>query len=273
MWRYRRTFGSRTGHGLMRLDDALHALGKNADMGRHHAEVPLANVVGTVDRSGDFDQNFRLLNRSLYDRWRRMANALESGFEPPPVELIQLGELYFVGDGHHRVSVARELGRVVITARVRRICTTAYGMGCLRLVHLPSKAAERGFLERIPLPDEVRTDLWLDEPADWMRLADAAEAWAMRRLLEGPRPPDRREFAGAWWEEEVMPLLARLRSAGVGLDQRDVEVYMASLRLRDRLGHGNWPADLTDLDLMQKIPGRTFGVRGSGLRRIRDSNP
>lgn len=247
-----RIFGGRTRPRLMRLDDALAALGSDGLMERRVADVPVAQVVGTVDRPDDFDQEFRLVNDHLQGRWRRLADAMSTGLEPPPVELVQLGELYFVADGHHRVSVARELGRLVVTARVQRICTVAYGMACLRAAHLRSKQAELEFLRRVPLPDEVRKDLWLDTPAEWMRLADSAQSWALRRALDGRAPSDRGEFAATWWAEEVVPVLDRVRAAGHGLDLRDVQAYATALAIRDRLGTTDWPQGFeTQWDLPQ----------------------
>lgn len=266
MWRYRGILGGRAG-GLMRLDDALQALGRDGDMGRRVAEVPLANVVGTVARPHDFDQDFRLLNGHLRERWEGLARAVQSGLEPPPVDLVQLGELYFVSDGHHRVSVLRAQGRSVVTARVRRVCTVAYAMACLRAAHLPSKAAERRFLERVPLPQCVRNDLWLDEPGQWMRLADAAESWALRRALDGRVTGDRCELAGAWWGEEVTPVLDRLRAAGAGLDLRDVQLYVTALAVRDRLGLDGWPADPGDC-LWDTVASNNGTRRGAAPRMV-----
>jgi hypothetical protein len=242
---YRR-LTSRGGRGLLRLEDALAALGADGDMGQRTAEVAVADVVGTAGRPFDFDHEFRLVNKALQSRWDGLFRAVASGVEPPAVKLVQLGELYFVKDGHHRVSVARALGRLVVTAHVHRICTIAYAKACLRAAHLPTKAAERRFLERVPLPADRRRDLWLDEPAEWMRLADAADAWGLRWSRTQGRPPDRCELAGLWWTEEVVPMLDRLRAAGVGLDLRDVQLYVTALAARDRLGHDNWRADLID---------------------------
>lgn len=230
----------------MLLDDALAALGRDGVMGRRRDEVPVAQIVGTLGRPGDFDTEFRLRNRELRERWQRVAEAMARGVEAP-VELIQLGELYFVVDGHHRVSVARALGREMVSAHVLRICTIAYALCCLRLAHLPSKAAERRFLERIPLPQQVRTELWLDEPADWARLADAAEAWAFRQSRTGRRLTDREAIAGAWWAEEVTPVLERLRRAGARVDVPDVQLYATALAVRDRYGWSSWPCDLAEI--------------------------
>ncbi len=210
---------------LLSLDDVLAALGDDGIMGRRTTEVPLADVVGSVSRPDDFDQTFRLVNASLRERWKDLAAAVQSGLEPPPVSLIQLGDLYFVNDGHHRVSVACSLRRDVISAKVLRVCTIAYATCRLRLADLPTKAAERRFLERVPLAVDLRCDLWLEGPADWQRLADAAEAWGFRRALEDGRPPDRGELARAWWAEEVMPTVRALRRTGRGHGRRAVQVY------------------------------------------------
>jgi len=233
----------------MRLDDTLSALGPDGSTGHRVADVPVAQVVGTLDRPYDFDQEFRLVNRHLRERWQRLADAMASGTEPPPVDLVQLGDLYFVADGHHRVSVARELGRRMVTARVRWMGTIAFGMACLRAIHLASKQAEREFLNRVPLPDRVREDLWLDTPADWMRLMDAARSWGLERALAGRAPADPTDLAAAWWHEEVTPVLGRLRAAGFGHQVRDVELYATALAARDRLGIPRWPSELTDSEL------------------------
>jgi len=227
--------GRQRGHGLLPLAETLEALGDTGVMERRRADVPLADVVGTVSRPHDFDDRFRLLNRGLEDRWSALATAVESGFDPPPVDLVQLGEVYFVTDGHHRVSVACSLRRPTISANVLRVCTIAYAMCCLRLSHLPSKAAERRFLQRVPLPDEVRVGLWLDRPADWMRLADAAEAWAFRRSLARGRLLGRCELARVWWTEEVAPVVRALRATGIGVSLRDVQLYVAALGAPDGL--------------------------------------
>jgi len=240
-WRRRRT----TLTTLMPLADALAALGGDGTMGRHEEVVALTTVVGSASRSVDFDADFHLINPALRQRREGVAAMLRAGRQPAPVELVQLGELYFVRDGHHRVSAAKSLGWDSLPARVIRVCTVAYAMSCLRTAHLPSKAAERRFLERVPLPDDVRRDLWLDEPADWARLADAAEAWAYRTRSGRPRSVAAPELAAAWWREEVMPVLDRVRT-GAEPGLRDVQLYVTALAVRDRLGSLDWPADLAE---------------------------
>jgi hypothetical protein len=83
------------------------------------------------------------------------------------------------------------------------------------------------FLERVPLPDDVRLGLWLDDPADWFRLADSAEAWGFRRMLAGRPVSSRDELAEAWWHEEVRPVLEQVRRRGLCPPPRDIETYLS----------------------------------------------
>lgn len=80
--------------------------------------VAINQVCGSMGRSGDFDRRFHPLDDRLRSRWISVAMA-RSQFTPlPPVSLVQVGGLYFVEDGHHRISVARALGESAIDAEV-----------------------------------------------------------------------------------------------------------------------------------------------------------
>jgi hypothetical protein len=79
---------------------------------RHYAgmrQVPIRQILGSEGRTGEFDSTFRPLRSHVGPRWQRVAAAWLAGEPMPPVELIQVGEVYYVRDGHHRVSVARAL--------------------------------------------------------------------------------------------------------------------------------------------------------------------
>jgi len=81
-------------------------------------EVPLKKVRGSLGRITDFDCDFNPRTERLRDRWQSVAMAYLHNLGLQPVELIQVGEEYFVQDGHHRISVARALGQVAIEAEV-----------------------------------------------------------------------------------------------------------------------------------------------------------
>jgi hypothetical protein len=80
--------------------------------------VPIARIRGSEGRSRDFDSNFNPLQSHAMERWLRVAEAQRRGMSLPPVQLIKVGEFYFVRDGHHRISVARALGQQEIDADV-----------------------------------------------------------------------------------------------------------------------------------------------------------
>ena len=70
------------------------------------AAVPLADIRGSENRTHDFDDHFHPLHQYTEERWLNIARAMLQDQALPPVELIQVGETYYVRDGHHRVSVA-----------------------------------------------------------------------------------------------------------------------------------------------------------------------
>jgi hypothetical protein len=80
--------------------------------------VRLDQIVGSEGRSADFDANFNPLKRHIRPRWVGIFIALQSGIPLPPVELIRMGNEYFVRDGHHRISVAKARGQLEIEARI-----------------------------------------------------------------------------------------------------------------------------------------------------------
>ena len=128
---------------LLPLEATIDALGRRAEFELGCREVPLSRIGGTVARAEDFDRQFAPRRADLRDRWTRLAGLTASGHALPPVTLVQVGELYFVVDGHHRVSVARALGRVTVDGCVRRICTAVRAYRYLTVAGLAAKAAER----------------------------------------------------------------------------------------------------------------------------------
>lgn len=87
--------------------------------------VPLDRVIGTMGRTTDFDRAFFPRQPRLRERWLRVNRAYYGDAILPPVELIKLGEVYFVKDGHHRISVARAHGQDFIEANVTEMVTSA----------------------------------------------------------------------------------------------------------------------------------------------------
>ncbi len=80
--------------------------------------VPLDKIIGSEGRVQDFDHDFHPLSDHNDQRWINVAVAHRNGITLPPVDLIQVGDEYYVRDGHHRVSVAKANGQKEIEARI-----------------------------------------------------------------------------------------------------------------------------------------------------------
>ena len=207
---------------ILPFEEVVEALGRTGQVDRGLQVVPLDMIVGTVDRAVDFDRGFRPTSARLRSRWERIAAAQRRGEALPPISLFQIGDLFFVRDGHHRVSVAKSLGRDDIDAYVTEV-TTRLKLGAdLRVSELPLKDHERLFRERVPLDVERRARIKLSDPWDFGVLAEAVEAWGFRLMQERGHYYERAEVARAWFDEEYVPV-SELISAGELVERGETE--------------------------------------------------
>ena len=108
---------------MLPFDEVVAALGATSRVDIGEQVIDLDSIVGTVDRRrGEFDRDFRP-SPSTRGRWERIAEARKRGEAMPPIEVFRVGDLHFVRDGHHRVSVARALREKDINARVTEVRT------------------------------------------------------------------------------------------------------------------------------------------------------
>jgi hypothetical protein len=88
--------------------------------------VEIGRIQGSEGRSNDFDRTFHPTQEHTRHRWLSVASARMSGKVLPPIELIQVGEMYFVRDGHHRISVAQAFGEKFMDAFVTKFDVKPY---------------------------------------------------------------------------------------------------------------------------------------------------
>src|SRR5215210_351434 len=169
---------------ILPFEEVVEALGRISEHDRGLQRVPLDSIVGTVDRTKEFDRAFRPTSPRLRARWQRIAEAQRRGESFPPISVYRIGDLHFVRDGHHRVSVARSLGREDIDAYVTDVRTRIGTGEALRLADLPMKSHERLFGERVPLGRDQRARVRPSDPWEYGRLAEGVEAWGFRLMQE-----------------------------------------------------------------------------------------
>jgi hypothetical protein len=211
---------------ILPYEEVIDALGFVSEHSAGTAVVPLDAVVGTVDRGRDFDRRFRPTSGRVRSRWEHIAAAMRRGEAMPPVDLVRIGEIYFVRDGHHRVSVARALGHTDINALVTEVVTRVGAARAITLEDLPTKSHERVFFERVPLPDHARPEIVVTDPWDYDRLAESVEAWGFRTSQERGEPIGRRDTAYLWLENEYRPVVEMLREADLIGAHTPTEAYM-----------------------------------------------
>lgn len=218
---------------ILPFDEVVAALGRRGERHVGLETIALDSIVGTVDRAREFDRRFRPTSRSAKRRWKRIAAATRRGDAMPPIDVYRLGEMHFVRDGHHRVSVARQLGLDVIEAKVTEIETEVGADQSVRLHDLALKSHQRLFFERVPLPAGARERIRLSSGSWYAGLAEGVEAWGFRAMQQDGEFMRRGEVARAWFEEEYLPVVELLRDADLIAERAtETEAYIRVTSLR-----------------------------------------
>ena len=246
---------------VLPYEEVIEALGFVSERFVGLRVVALDQIVGSVDRGRDFDRRFRPTSGRSRGRWEQIAAAARRGESFPPIDVVQVGQIYFVRDGHHRVSVARALGRSDIDAYVAEVVTRIDAHQAMKLSDLPLKSHERVFFERVPVPAPARREIVLSEPDDYPELAEAVEAWGFRAMQSRGEPLDREETASLWLETEYRPVVAMLREAGLIQGSTETEAYMSIACERYRLLRTH---DWSEEVLQRVIDGRNRRRRWRG---------
>ena len=113
------------GTGQARLDsfdDVIRQLGLRGQWSVGLRTIPTAAIIGSVDRPGGFDRGFRPRTRTSGARLRGLRRAFPDG-DFPPISVYQVGNAYFVSDGHHRVALANMMGMCYMDADIVRVRT------------------------------------------------------------------------------------------------------------------------------------------------------
>lgn len=201
---------------LFGFDEVVRALGHRGERRLGTLVIPLERVVGTVDKTRDFDRAFRPTSGRSRRRWERIAEAVRRGETIPPIDVYRLGDLYFVRDGHHRVSVFKALGLDLIEADVTEVQTAISPAGVTHRGDLDRRHWRRIFFERVPLEGAVREQVDVADPHNYHRLAEMVEAWSARRMHSLERYLTKADAARCWWEEEYTPVRQLIEEAGLG---------------------------------------------------------
>jgi hypothetical protein len=192
--------------------------------------VPVKKIVGSVDRYRDFDRSFLPTQSHTEDRWKGIDLAHLRHVELPPVKLYKVGDVYFVRDGHHRVSVAREKGAEfidaeVIESRARVPITPDLTAGDLEI------AGEYvTFLERTGL-DRLRPDQRIEfsEPGGYEDLWEHILVHRYYLGLEHQQEISQDEAVKSWYDTLYLPVVEVIRRRHILADfpgRTEADLYL-----------------------------------------------
>jgi hypothetical protein len=217
------------------FDDVVAALGYEGERPLGLQTIDLSTIVGTVDSDRDFDRRFRPTSARVRQRWEGLALAVRRGDPIPPIDVYRVGDLHFVRDGHHRVSIALATGHKTIDAHVTEVRTTLPATDVHHRGDLLVKSYERMFLARVPLPPAAQAKISVSDPWSYAQLGEAVEAWGFRYMQHEQRFCDRAEIARRWFADEYTPVVRMLREAELLGSGTEAEAYLRVASERYRL--------------------------------------
>jgi hypothetical protein len=224
---------------LLSFEEVKGALGAVSQVYLGLREVPVSKIVGSVGRHRDFDRAFLPSKPDLGTRWRRIDEIMHRAEELPPVSLYKIGDAYFVQDGNHRVSVARQQGVEMIDAEVIELRSRVPVDSALTARDLLHKLEHRRLLERLPI-DRVLPEITVEfsDVADYRRLASYIEAHGFRISQLWKRYVSPEEALRDWYEYGYCPISEMIREERI-LDafpgRTELDLYLWIVYHRERL--------------------------------------
>ena len=240
-------------------------------------EIPLDGIVGSVGRYKDFTRDFLPTKRISADRWIRVKLAMTGSGGVPPIEVYCIGENYFVLDGNHRVSVAREMGFTHFEAYVIEVTTLAPLPPDARPDELILLAEYTEFLERIgPAELEPEAELRLTATGRYPILLEHIDVHRYYMGIDLAREIPFAEAFKSWYRNIYTPVAQVIRERGLLRDfsertETDLYLWISQHRaeLEESLG---WQisTDRAALDLapQQEMNQSTSTARGRRLRAL-----
>lgn len=187
--------------------------------GQHHLglrQVPINAIVGSVGRYRDFDRAFFPTQTFTKDRWVSIDKAHYADIILPPVELYKIGEIYFVRDGNHRISVARERGQVYVDAYVTEIDVPVPIKQTSDLDSLALDQEYERFLEESKI-HQVRpqAEIHSNVAGQYSRLLEhiSAHRWYLGEERGGEVSYE--ESVASWYENVYKPVVDLIREQGL----------------------------------------------------------
>ena len=209
---------------LLPFDEISEKLHASAKTEKGLQEIPLKSIIGSVGRYYDFDRNFLPLRDSDVARWATVKTAMvkPGGTGVPPISVYQVGEAYFVLDGNHRVSIAKQMGMDEIEAYVTEIKTRVPLTPDVSPEELILKQEYVSFLEKTKL-DQILPDFdfTLTFPGLYDLLIEHIRVHRHYMGIEQEREIPYEESVKHWFEYIYQPVAEIIQESGLLFEFKD----------------------------------------------------
>ena len=224
---------------LLCFDDVRGKLDGTQTPRRELREIELDRIVGSVGRCTDFTRSFLPRHDSDARRWARTELKMSDLAGLPPIEVYELGGVYFVYEGHHRVSVARRSGATHLQAYVSKIHTRVSLPRDAEPEDVIVQAEYNEFLSRTRL-DELRpeSDLSASVPGQYRQLLEHIDVHRYFMGLDEERAIPYEEAVAHWYDYVYLPVVEVIRAQGILRDfpeRTEADLYLWVTEHREEL--------------------------------------
>ncbi|HNA87786.1 MAG TPA: universal stress protein [Anaerolineales bacterium] len=197
---------------LLSYDDVAKKLRLQQRTERGIHNIPLDAIVGSVGRYTDFTRTFLPLQDSDRERWVSVKAAMRGDAGLPAIEVYKVGEVYFVLDGNHRVSIARQEGLKSIEAHVVEFKTDVTLTSDTNLDDLIVKAEYVEFIEKTDLANaRPNVDLSVTIPGQYEKLLEQIDVCKYIDEDEKKMSISLQAAAADWYDTLYIPLAEAIR--------------------------------------------------------------
>ncbi|HSG42030.1 MAG TPA: hypothetical protein VLA72_02640 [Anaerolineales bacterium] len=201
---------------LLSYDEIKEKLHIGGPIYRGVQTVRVDQIAGSLNRYHEFDRVFLPASEKLADRWQSVNRAFYQDISLPPVVLYKVGDVYFVVDGHHRVSVARRQGQIDIDAEVRECATRVNITADIKPEDLEILEDKVNFLERTSLDSLLpEADIKLTIPDGFERMLEHIAVHRYFMGLDLQRDISEEEAIKHWYENVYMPVINVIREMDI----------------------------------------------------------
>lgn len=203
-------------NNLLSYDDVKEKLRIGGPIYKGVKTVRVDQVAGSLNRYHEFDRAFLPKEDQLAGRWTKVDRAFYEDIHLPPVVLYKVSDVYFVVDGHHRVSVAREQGQEFIEAEVRECATRVNITPDIKPEDLEVLGAKVDFLERTGLDNIIpNADIKLTIPDGFTRMLEHIAVHRYFMGLDYKRDIPEQEAVEHWYAKVYLPIVTIIRESGM----------------------------------------------------------